>query len=164
VRSAGRIRRGRGHDDAGPDDEGQVMLLVIGFVVVLLALLTVVVSATGLHLERKRLLALADLAALAGADEVSETGYFVPGAGRPEEAGPVLDDAGVRARVEDYLADHPDAAAGWDDVQMLEASTPDGRTVTVHLAAVVRPALIGWVTAPWSDGITLDATSTARAW
>ena len=42
----------------GGGDEGQVTILVIGFVVVALALVAVVVSATQVHLERTRLAAL----------------------------------------------------------------------------------------------------------
>ena len=48
------------------------MILTIGFVVVALLLITVVASAAGVHLERKRLLALADLLALEAADAVDD--------------------------------------------------------------------------------------------
>ena len=34
----------------------------------------------------------------------------------------------------------------------------------VRLGALARPALISWVTAPWSDGVALEAESSARAW
>ena len=64
-RSAGRpVRRGV----PAPRDEGQVTLLVLGFVVLAVALITVVVAATGVHLDRKRLLDVSDLASLAAAD------------------------------------------------------------------------------------------------
>ncbi len=144
----------------GPDD-GQVMLLSLGFAVLALALVLVVGAATGVHLDRKRLLATADLAALAAADQVSER-YFEAGGGRGS-AGVPLTDASVRAAVEQYLADHPDPVARWDGVRVLEASTPDGRTARVRLGAVTRPPLVTWVTAPWSDGIALEVESVARA-
>ena len=88
------------------------MILTLGFVVVALLLLTVVVSAAGVHLERKRLLALADLLALEGADAVGDDRYFVPGAGQrgPGTGGVPLTDAAVRASVDGYLRDNPDAA------------------------------------------------------
>ncbi len=59
-------------------DDGQVTILVIGFVVVVLALIAVVVSATQVHLERTRLAALADLAALDAAEQISDAAYFQP--------------------------------------------------------------------------------------
>ena len=158
MRAFARAARARA---TGGSDDGQVMLLSLGFAVLALALVLVVGAATGVHLDRKRLLATADLAALAAADQVSER-YFEPGAGRGS-AGVPLTDASVRAAVEQFLADHPDPAARWDGVRVLEASTPDGRTARVRLGAVTRPPLLTWVTAPWSDGIVLEVESVARA-
>lgn len=148
---------------AGGDD-GQVMILTLGFVVVALLLLTVVVSAAGVHLERKRLLALADLLALEGADAVGDNRYFVPDEGEDAAGtgGVPLTDASVRASVDAYLRDNPDAAVAWDEFAVLDATTPDGRTAQVRLGAVVRPVLISVVLAPWSDGIALEAESVAR--
>ena len=145
-------------------DGGQVMILTIGFVVIALLLLSVVVSAAGVHLERKRLLALADLLALEGADAVGDDRYFAPGAGQgdPATAGVPLTDAAVRAAVDRYLRDNPAAATAWDELVVLDASTPDGRSAQVHLGAVVRPVFFSWVLAPWSDGIALEAESVAR--
>ena len=139
-------------------DDGQVMILTLGFVVVALLLLTVVVSAAGVHLERKRLLALE------GADAVGDDRYFVPGAGReaPGTGGLPLTDAAVRASVDRYLRDNPGAATAWDEFAVLDATTPDGRSAQVRLGAVVRPVLMSWVLAPWSDGIALEAESVAR--
>ena len=138
------------------------MILTLGFVVVALLLITVVVSAAGVHLERKRLLALADLLALEGADAVGDDRYFVPGAGREAAGGVPLTDATVRASVERYLRDNPGAATAWDEFAVLDAATPDGRSAQVRLGAVVRPVLMNWVLAPWSDGIALEAESVAR--
>jgi hypothetical protein len=145
-------------------DDGQVMILTLGFVVVALLLITVVVSAAGVHLERKRLLALADVLALESADALSDDRYFAPGAGQgdPDTSGLPLTAAAVRAAVDQYLQDHPDATAGWDEFVVLSAATPDGRSAEVHLGAVVRPVLVSWVLAPWSDEIALEADSAAR--
>ena len=146
-------------------DDGQVMILTLGFVVVALLLVTVVVSAAGVHLERKRLLALADLLALEAADAVGDDRYFAPGAGQgdPATEGLPLTDASVRAAVDGYLRDNPDAADRLGRVRgALDASTPDGRSAQVRLGAVVRPVLVSWVLAPWSDGIALEAESVAR--
>jgi len=142
------------------------MLLSIVFGVIALLLVTAVVSATSVHLERKQLLILADDLALAGADSVALDSYYGVGggAGTAREPGVVpLTDAGVRGAVETYLAAHPDAAVGLERLTVIRADTPDGRTARVTLAATARPALISWVTAPWSDGITLEVTSSARS-
>jgi hypothetical protein len=47
---------------------------------------------------------------------------------------------------------------------VLDATSDDGRSAHVRLGALARPPLISWVTAPWSDGIALEADSSARAW
>jgi uncharacterized membrane protein len=163
-------RRPRGRSDGrpgrarGPGDDGQVTILVIGFVVVALALVAVVVSATAVHLERTRLAALADLAALDAADAISDAAYFGPDGASGVASGVPLSDADVAAAVTGYLVAHPDPAAGWDEVRVLAAGSPDGRTARVTLRAVVRPAWSAWVLAPFSDGIAIEASSSARAW
>lgn len=152
-----------GSGGEGPRDEGQVTLLVLGFVVLAVALITVVVAATGVHLDRKRLLDVSDLASLAAADSVTDSRYFSSGATAGARDVPLTSDA-VRATVERYVRDHPDPAARWSAVQVVEADTPDGRTVVVRLGAVSRLALVGPLLAPWSDGVRIEATATARAW
>lgn len=154
-RAGGGRARGRGQDD------GQIMVLSLGFGVLALLLVLVVTAATGVHLDRKRLLALADLAALAAADQVSSTYFSEEGA--RATGGVPLTDATVRAAVEEYVAANPEPAARWDGVRVLEASTPDGRSAVVRLGAVTRPPLVTWVLAPWSDGIELVVDANARA-
>lgn len=158
--SSGQVAPGRAAAADGRDD-GQVMILSLGFAVVAILLVLVVTAATGVHLERKRLIAIADLAALSAADAVS-TGYFA-GAGAQGGGGVPLTDATVLSAVEEYVRDHPEPAARWDGVRVLEASTPDGRSVVVRLGAVTRPPLVTWVLEPWSDGIAMTAEGRARA-
>ncbi|WP_260458635.1 pilus assembly protein TadG-related protein [Actinotalea ferrariae] len=147
-----RVRAARG-------DDGQVMLLSIAFGVLALLLVTVVVSASAVHLERKRLLALADLAVLDAADALDEAAYY----GRADDdALLVLSSARVREAVEEHLAGAP-AASRLDGLTIVDAGTPDGRTAELTLGAVARPALLSWVTAGWSDGIALTVTTSARA-
>lgn len=158
--SSRRVRRAaHGRDD----DDGQVMVLTLGFTVIALALVLVVAAATSVHLERKRLLGLADLAVLAAADEVG-AGYYAPGADAPGRPVVPLTDADVRAAVERYLAAHPEPGARWDGVVVLRAEAVDERTATVRLGAVVHPALLAPVLDLWSGGIGVEASSTARAW
>jgi hypothetical protein len=151
--------RGRGGED------GQITLLSLGFVIVALLLVTAVVSATGVHLERTRLLAAADSLAVEAADELAAPTYF-PGtaAGSGATGSIALTDRDVRRAVETYLAANPAVQNRFEGFRVLEATSVDGRTAHVRIGAVARPALISWVTAFWSGGIQLEAESSARAW
>lgn len=145
-----------------PQDSGQVTILALGYALLALVLITVVVSASAVHLERKRLLALADLAVLDAADAIDAAAYYGR-RGEPGDTGSLvlLGDDEVRAEVVDHLmAAAPES--GLDDVVLVDAST-DGRTARVTLHAVAHPPLLSWVLAPWSDGIDLVVTSSARA-
>lgn len=152
---AGRVRAATARDD-----DGQIMLLAIAYGVLALLLVTAVVSASGIHLERKRLLALADLAALDAADALDHDLYYQR-AGELTRDDPVpVTDASVRASVEAYLAQAPEAHR-FTDLALVDATVVDGTTTRVSLHAVTRPVLLTWVTAPWSDGISLDVTAHA---
>ncbi len=131
ARRAGERRPLAGHLPAG--DDGQVMLLAIGYAVIALLLVTVVVTATGIHLERKRLLALADLTALQAADALDPDAYFSRGS---SDDLVVLGDAQVQAEVTDYLTTAA-ADARLAGLELVEART-DGRTVTVTLRALAH--------------------------
>lgn len=140
-------------------DDGQVLLLVIAYATIALSLVLVVVSASAVHLERKRLIAVADGAALDAADEIDESIYFPLGA----EPGSVpLSDASVRDRVEAYL-DARGASADFEDLVVgATTGSPDGRTAEVSLTATAHPPLVGGVLEAFSGGIELRATARAR--
>lgn len=137
------------------------MLLTLCYAVIALLLVTVVVSASGVHLERKRLLAVADQAALAAADAMSAETYYAPAGPRDDDALVVLTGTAVRDAVREHLERSP-GAARLTGLTVVSTST-DGRTAEVTLGAVAHPPLVSWVTAAWSDGIALRATSRARA-
>lgn len=141
------------------------MLLTSAFVAFALLLITVVVSATGVHLDRKRLFNLADASALAAADSMTHETYYEGGLPVPQEqAVLVLTDAEVRAEVVAYLAANPQVTAGLDGLGIVSATSPDGRSAHVALSARSRPVLLSWVLAPWGGGIDLHAEASARAW
>jgi uncharacterized membrane protein len=163
-RTSGRSRPWARVDGPG-GESGQITLLSIAFGMLALLLVTVVVSATGVHLERKELLMLADGVALAAADSLDVDAFYQGRAHAPNESGVVhLTDDGVRAAVERHLAGHPDVTGALDGLLVEVAETPDGRTARVTLSAVARPALVSWATSPWSDGLRIRVTSSARAW
>ncbi|MFJ4106109.1 hypothetical protein [Oerskovia enterophila] len=141
------------------------MLLTSMFVAFALVLVAVVVSATAVHLDRKRLFDLADVSALDAADAMPAETVYQGGLADPVEGAVlVLSDADVESSVRSFLVAHPAMLTGLDDVTIVEASAPDGRTATVRLAARSRPVLVSWVTQLWSDGIIVRAESSARAW
>lgn len=140
------------------------MVLALGFTIVLLLLVTVIVSLTGIQLERKRLLDLADNLALEAADSIDESSIY--GIEQPpgDASHAPLTDEGVRAAVAEYLAANPGVTAGLEAVTVVSATSPDGRTARIVLASRARPTLISPVTSLFSDGVVLTAESTARAW
>lgn len=145
--------------DPGADD-GQVLLLILVYALITVTLVTVVASASAVHLERKRLLALADAAALDAADAVDLDAFFADGT-RPGDGVP-LTDASVRASVEEYV-ERAGAPARFDAFAVASSTgTPDGRTAEVTLLATAEPPLLSVVIAAFSDGIPLVVTGRAR--
>ena len=135
-------------------DEGSTLLLTIFYGFLCLVLVLIVVAATSLYLERKRLFTLADGAALAGAESFSladvETGAAV--------AQPELTTARVRDAVTDYLEDAPDV--DFTDLALRRAITLDGRSATVTIAAMWRPPMISLLV---PEGVPIEVTATARS-
>lgn len=129
-----------------PHDEGSVLVLTLGYVLLALAVVLVCVCATDLHLAQKRLDALAASAAAAGAD-----GYTL----EPTTDGvrAVVTDDGVREQAALILAALP------GDAQLVSAEAPDGVSARVTLSATWHPPLI----APFvPDGVELRAVGTGR--
>ncbi|GEA82126.1 pilus assembly protein TadG-related protein [Cellulomonas sp. CW35] len=153
-----RALRGRLHRAGGADD-GQVIVLTFGVVVFASMLILVVASAAQLHLEHKRLVALADMLALDASDSIGENVYY----GHEGKARLALTDGSVRGAVDDYLAAHPDETAGWRQFAVSEAVAAGPRTARVGLVARVRPSSTAWVLSAWTDGITIHAEASATA-
>jgi len=130
---------------------GQITLLVIGFAVILLALVAVVVDASQIVLLRRSLSSLADGAALTAAQSLAEGALY---SGQAAETLP-LDPAGARSAVSAYLSQ---AGA---DVVLVEVTVADD-TVSVALAARADLPLIGTVTQAF-QGTTVTARATARS-
>lgn len=166
-------------------ERGQIMLLTMVFAAVTITLVLVVAAASAVHIERKRLVALADSTAVAASDAIDQARYYQGdgstegdasaggegsaagggAAGGARAAHVPLSDATVRGAAADYLAQAPRAVTGeFARLSVTDPTgSPDGASAQVTLTAVARPPMIPWVLVPWSDGITLRATSTARA-
>lgn len=151
------------------------MLLVLGYTVVVLLLVTVVAGATSVHLTRHRLMALADAAALDAADALDVPAFYatgvpataVPATGADPQAAPFdpvpLSDASVRTSVTEYLAvaaplqGFPAPALG------AGTGSPDGVTAQVTLTTTARIPLVSAVLRPWAGGLRVTVTARARA-
>ncbi|WP_136707988.1 pilus assembly protein TadG-related protein [Agromyces sp. H66] len=138
---------------AGRADDGSTLLLTIFYCALGLAIVLVVASATTLYLERKRLLTLADGAALAGAEAWRLDAVRIDGDRLTIE----LDDGDVRAAAAEYLGD---AASGLDDVELVRAASDDGRSATVTLRSVWRAPID---TALVPVAVPIEVTVTARS-
>ena len=123
-----------------------MLLLTLGYTLLALALLFVCVCATDLYIAQKRLDALADAAALAGAD-----GFTLVVEGESVRA--ELTDAGVRDQAVALIAVMP------GDATLVAADTPDGVSARVTMAVPWHPPLF----APFvPDGVPLESTATSR--
>lgn len=140
------MRRREGRRDESPDDEGSILLLTLGYALLAIAVILVCVDATSLYLAQKRLDALADAAALAGAD-----GFTLVVDGDGPRA--VLSDDGVREQAEAIVAEVGDGAS------VVEAGTPDGVSARVRVADTWRPPVVALFV---PDGVALSATATSR--
>lgn len=137
-------------------EEGQVMILVLGYTVLCLLVITVVAAVSGVYIGQKKLLSAADGAAAAAADSFALGAASGGGTGVPR---PELDDRTVAAAVAEYLA-RTGAATRFEDLAVLQAGgSADGQTAEVTLSAVVRPPIINWII---PAGIPVTAASDAR--
>ncbi len=140
---------------AGPDhdEQGSTLLLTIFYCVLGLTLILVVVSATSLYLERKRLFTLADGAALAAAEAWNLDAVRVEG----DHLSLELDSADVGQAANAYLSD---AVHELHDVELVRAASTDGQSATVTMRAVWY-APIHTELLPFS--VPIEVTATARS-
>ena len=139
-------------------DDGSTLPLVLFYALLSLALIVVVTAASSVYIERKRLLSLADGAALAGAEAFSIADVSRDDAGDDAVVRVALDPARVSTAVRDFVASAPNDRL--ESLRVEEATSSDGRSATVTLSSYWRPPL---VTALIPDGIRIEVTSRARA-
>jgi uncharacterized membrane protein len=135
-------------------EDGSTLLLTIFYAALCLALILLVVAATSLYLERKRLFTLADGASLVGAeaftlDDVTRTVH----GNRP-----LLTSPEVASAVSAYLADNP--ADHFTDLHVERAVSVDGRSATVELSCYWAPPVL---TLFIPKGFRIQVTSIARS-
>jgi hypothetical protein len=155
----------------GPEarDAGQVSVLLLGYTVILLALVLTAASATAVHLARHRLLSVADGAALDAANALDRQRFYaeVGGAGPAPDRVVALSSDSVRASVTAYLAadgaNTTNGGTAADDVRLGDPTgSPDGSTAEVTLVGRVRLPLVSPLLGHGGQ-LTVRVTSRARA-
>ncbi|MCU1580193.1 MAG: hypothetical protein JWP19_2397 [Rhodoglobus sp.] len=135
-------------------DDGSTLPLTIFYGFLSLALILMVVAATSLYLERKRLYTLADGAALVGAEAFAlDDVTLTPSGYRPN-----LTSAEVSAAVGGYLDSNP--IGDFDSLVVESAGTVDGRSATVSLSADWSPPVLSLLL---PRGLRLEVTAVARS-
>lgn len=134
------------HDSPTTEETGSILLLALGYALLAIAVIFACVCATDLYIAQKRLDALADSAALAGADGFT---LVVDG----ENASALLTDDGVRQQAVALLAALP------TDARLVGAGTPDGTSSRVTVAGTWHPPLLALFI---PDGVELQSTGTSR--
>ena len=137
-------------------EDGQMMVMILGYVTLALLVTTVVIGISSVYLEHKRLLSLADGASLAAADSYT-LGEVDTQGGTPSAT---LNPARVRNAAADFISRSP-AAQRFDGLAVTGSTgSPDGATAVVVLTAAVHPPVVNFLV---PDGIRIEATSTARS-
>lgn len=147
ARLTGRLRGTRA-------DEGSTLLLTIFYGFMALLVVLIVVAATSLYLERKKLFTLADGAALAGAESFELDAVAIDSG----ELHAALTSPEIRAAATGYLAaaPHPDL----ESLVLARADTADGQSATVTLRAWWRPPVL---TLFVPAGLPVEVTAVARS-
>ena len=136
------------------NDEGSILPLTIFYGFLSLVLILLVVAATSLYIERKRLFTVADGAALVGADAFTIDAVT----STPTGYRPTLKTSDVAAAVTEYLEDNPHT--DFESLHIDRAETVDGRSATVALSAYWRPPVVSLLV---PDGFRIDVTALARS-
>ena len=142
----------RAHSLSG--EEGSTLPLIIFYGFLSMVLVLLVIAATSLYLERKRLFTLADGAALVGAEAFDLEQVT-------RENGAVelhLQSADVASAVSDYVDETP--GVDFDSLRIENAESVDGRSATVALSAAWKPPVLTLVL---PEGIRIEVTAVARS-
>jgi len=130
------------------DDQGSIMVLTLGFIVICILAVAVVVDASSVFLARRSLQAAVDSAALAGAQAIDLEDYYARGAAD----GIRLDPVAVRSQVTRQMS-------RVDGVR-LESVRIEGGEVIVTARTRVRPPFSGWLTPGGAQTLTAQAGAT----
>jgi hypothetical protein len=137
-------------------DDGQLVLLVLAYALIVALLVTAVVNLSKAYLYRRALLSAADGAALAAANQPDlHSVYAGTGSSLP------LSRTGATTAVRRYVR-QADLAERFDGFRIVDVST-DGETVAVTFGAVVAMPFANTLSDRFRLGYPLDATARARS-
>ena len=115
-------------------EDGSVLLLGIGLLAVCLLAVVVVVDGAAAYLQRRALMAVADAAALAGAQAIDVEAYYRSGATTGTRLAPQAVDAAARRQV---------ARARQVGSVTIDGLATDGETVRIRLSQPVDLPFLG---------------------
>lgn len=127
-------------------DDGSILVLSLGFIVICILALAVVVDASTVFLARRALQAQADGAALAGAQAIDLDAYYAEGAAARIR----LDPVGIRGAVERHVRRDPGTGR-------LTSVALNDDVVIVRMFDRVRPPFSGWLTPSGAYALEVEA-------
>lgn len=136
---------------------GSMTILTTGVLVVILGVIAVGTSVTGVHLERNRLQHAADSAALAASQALDPGSLYGPGSGS------VVTEADAERAARDHLMTYPLDSTRTEDLHLESVEVEPGGTVRVQLSASSHPPLAGWFTRGTGLAVPLTVHGEARA-
>jgi uncharacterized membrane protein len=144
------------------NDDGQLMILMIFFALIVAAVITAVVDVSTVFLAQREMQSTADGAALVAAQQADTASVY---AGSLGQTVPLLP-AQVRAAATAYVADpsripHNCEVSSYQLTQAVVGA--DAQTVTVTLSCRVPLPFIGAIAGLWSDGVPITETANARS-
>lgn len=135
------------------DDEGSSLILIIFSAALSLAVILAVMSVTSAYIEHKRLLSLADGAALSAAESFSLESVSM----EQGNLTPTLTNSEVYQAARSYTSKV--TRSGGTRAQLARAYTSDGRSATVEMTSQWQPPVISLLV---PEGFTIRASSTSR--
>lgn len=142
---------------SGSEEDGRVLVLGIGLIMLLLLAVVGAVDTTAILLARIRMYDAADAAALNAADSIDEGSLYRSGVGDSL----VLTNATVQNAAIQSLGrqERPTWVTDW----AIAGGTPDGRTAVVRVSGRVRPPVTGGFISIFGQSVPVTVESHARA-
>lgn len=143
----------------GDGEDGQISILMVGFVAVVLTMVLAIVGVTSVQLSRIHLLDAADAAALDASDALAVEQVYEGGVG----SGPTISDETVLEAAAAHLAGRtrPSRITSW--ALAPGTGTPDGRTAVVVLEGRARIPVVSAVLGTFGGGVGITVSSRARS-